>query len=176
MPTINRVNIDNFTVTIEKARQDQAAGKKTVQVEGEWRLHSDTGPQFEAKLRAERGEFTLQSDEPSFLGGGGSAPNPVQYCIYGAISCYAATFAKWAAMEGVVLKSLRVKAVAEMDMTRSFGISQNPVIESLRWEVTISTDADDEKIGYIKKIAEERCPAYFCLANPIIPVVTISRE
>lgn len=95
---VNRVDVDKFRETVEKARKDHATGKKTM--EGEWRL-GKTGPQFESKIKTEKGgEITLFLDETLILGGGGTAPNPVQYCIYGLIACYAATFAKWAAMEG----------------------------------------------------------------------------
>ena len=94
MTIINHVNVDEMKKTIEKVKADPEEAKKTVTIEGEWFPQTSTGPQFSAKMGTEAGEFTLSSDEPTFLGGGGSTLNPIQYCVYGAGCCYAASFAK----------------------------------------------------------------------------------
>lgn len=163
MTTINHVNLDEMKKTIEKAQANPEEAKKTVTIEGDWFPQTSTGPQFSAKIGTEAGELTLSSDEPTFLGGGGSTLNPVQYCVYGAGSCFAATFAKWAAFEGVVLKSFRVKITANLDLSRSFGLSQNPILKELVLELFVETDADKEKLAKIEKIAYERCPAVRCI-------------
>lgn len=174
MPIINRVDVGKFKETVEKARKE--GGKKTVEIEGEWRLGKD-GPQFESKIKTEKGgETTIRSDETIILGGGGTAPNPVQYCIYGLIACYAATFAKWAAMDGVVLRKFRIKAQANMDLTKSFGLSENLILESLRWEMIIDSDASMEKLEQLNEIAKERCPGYYCITHAIFPEVRIMKD
>lgn len=99
---VNRVDVEKFRETIEKARKDPSTGKKVVELEGQWRL-GKTGPQFESRIKTENGgEITLFSDKRLILNGGGTAPNPFQYFIYGLIACYADTFAKWASMEGIM--------------------------------------------------------------------------
>lgn len=173
---VNRIDVDKFKETVEKARKDPSSGKKTMEVEGEWRI-GKTGPQFEAKIKTENGgDFVLQADETMILGGGGTAPNPVQYCIYGSIACYAATFAKWAALEGIVLKSLRIKAAANMDLTKSFGVTQNPILEGLKWEMIVDSDASIDKLIKLNEIAKERCPAYYCLTHQIIPDIKVTKQ
>lgn len=175
MTIINHVNLEEMKKTIEKVRADPEQAKKTAIIEGEWFPQTSTGPQFSANIKAENGEFTLSSDEPTFLGGGGSTLNPVQYCIYGACSCYAATFAKWAAFEGVVLKSFKIKATANLDLSRALGLSMNPAIKEMGFELFVETDADDNKLEKVKKIAYERCPAVFCLTNKIIIKTKVTR-
>ena len=173
---VNRVDIDKFEETVEKARKDPATGKKTMEIEGEWRIDK-TGPQFESKIKTEKGgEIAIQSDETLILGGGGTTINPVQYCIYGLIACYAAAFAKWAAMEGIVLKSFKIKAIANMDLTRAFGITQNPILENLKWEMIIDADADMEKLNILNEIAKERCPGYYCITRQIFPEIKIIKQ
>jgi len=167
MTIINHVNLDEMKKTIEKAKANPEEAKKTVTIEGEWFPQTTTGPQFSSKIKAEKGEFTLSSDEPTFLGGGGSTLNPIQLCIYGACSCYAATFAKWAAFEGIVLKSFKIKAMANLDLSRAFGLSMNPAIKEMVFELFVETDADDEKLAKVKKIAYERCPAVYCLTSNV---------
>ena len=173
---VNKVDVDKFRETIEKARKYPSTGKKTMEVEGEWLLDK-TGPQFEAKIKTEKGgDFVLQSDETLILGGGGSAPNPVQYCIYGLIACYAATFAKWAAVEGIVLKSFKIKAAANMDLTRAFGVTQNPILEHLKWEMIVDTDSSIENLNRLNEIAKERCPGYYCVSHEISPEIKIIKQ
>lgn len=167
MTIVNHVNLDEMKKTIEKARANPEEAKKTATIEGEWFPQTLAGPQFSAKIKAEKGEFTLSSDEPTFLGGGGSTLNPIQYCVYGAACCFAATFAKWAAFEGVVLNRFKVKATANLDLSRAFGLSQNPVIKEMVFEIFVETDAGDEKLAKVEKIAIERCPAVYCLTNNV---------
>lgn len=173
---VNRIDVDKFNETVEKARKDPATGKKTMEIEGEWRIDK-TGPQFESKIKTENaGEITLQSDETLILGGCGTAPNPVQYCIYGLIACYAATFAKWAAIEGIVFRSFKIKATANIDLTRAFGVTENPILEHLKWEMIVDTDASMEKLDRLNEIAKERCPGYYCVTHEIFPEIMIMKQ
>ena len=126
----NRVNLEIFDKTIEKAEKDPETALKSLKVEGKWRL-GQKGPQFESEIKYENGRVIVYSDEPTFLGGGGMAVNPIQYCLYGVASCFAATFAKWAGKEGVELEELTVKIEARLDMSRSFGTSDNPILNDL---------------------------------------------
>ena len=49
---VNRVDVDKFRETVEKAKKDPSTGKKTMEIEGEWRIDK-TGPQFESKIKRE---------------------------------------------------------------------------------------------------------------------------
>ncbi len=175
MNIVNHVDLDEMEKTINKVKADPEEAKKTVTIEGEWFSQTSTGPQFSAKIAAEKAEVTVSSDEPIFLGGGGTTLNPVQYCVYGACSCYAATYAKWAAFEGIILKSFKIKATANLDLSRALGLSQNPVIKEMDFELFVETDAEDEKLAKIEKIAYERCPAVYCLSSSVAVKTKISR-
>ncbi|MFQ5819429.1 MAG: OsmC family protein [Candidatus Heimdallarchaeota archaeon] len=167
MNIVNNVNLDEMDKTIEMVRINPEEAKKTVTIEGEWFPQALTGPQFSAIMATEKGDVTLSSDEPTFLGGSGSTLNPIQYCVYGACSCYAATYAKWAAFEGVILKNFKIKATANLDLSRALGLSQNPVIKEMFFELFVETDADDEKLAKVEKIAYDRCPAVYCLTSSV---------
>ena len=49
----NRVNLGKFKKTVENAKKNPAATKKTTIIEGFWRLNAKEGPQFETKLKTE---------------------------------------------------------------------------------------------------------------------------
>ena len=135
---INRINIDVFKETIEKAKKDISSSLKNLEIEGTWRLDAQDGPQFETKLMTEKaGEILVQSDETIILGGGGTAPNPVQYCIGGLLACFSATFVKWASMDGIILKNFKIKGTAKMDLSAALGISENPPLNNLKLELLL---------------------------------------
>lgn len=172
---VNKVDVDKFKETVEKARKDPSTGKKVVEIEGEWRIGKE-GPQFESKIKTEKGgEITLFSDETLILGGGGAAPNPVQYCIYGLIACYAATFAKWTAMKGIELRSFKIKAKASMDLTRAFGVTKNPILEKLQWTMEVDSDAGIGVLEELSEMAAARCPGYYCVTHIIYPEIEIKK-
>jgi len=174
---INRINIDVFKETIKKAEDEPSSTIKKLEIEGIWRLDEKKGPQFETKLNTEKaGEILVQSDETIILGGGGTAPNPVQYCIGGLLSCFSATFVKWASMDGIIIKSFKIKGTADMDLSAALGISENPPLNNLRMELFIESDATKEKLLEINEIAMKRCPGYYCLSHGIIPQIDINKK
>ena len=118
-------------------------------------------------MNIEGKQFTVDADMPTKLGGWGTKPGPLHYCLYGLASCYAFTFAAIAAMEGVTLTRLEMEAESQVDFSKVFGLSENPIVEGVKWKVNVSSDAPKEKIERLKKLAEERCPAVYCLTNPI---------
>jgi uncharacterized OsmC-like protein len=175
MPTLNNVNLDKLKATIDKAKTDLGVLKKVNRVEGEWLL-GEGGPQFRAIVHTEKGKILLEADQPGFLGGSGSAPGPMIYCLYGVASCFAATFATIAAKEGVELRKLKITAESHVDLSRSLGLSENPTVEKVVFRVLCDADAPRKKLEDIKKLARERCPAAYCLTTPIPLQVELVEE
>jgi uncharacterized OsmC-like protein len=172
---VNRVNLDTFDSTVKEAEKDPESALKSLKVEGRWRL-GEKGPQFESELKYENGRMILYADEPSLLGGGGTSVNPIQYCLFGIASCFAATFAKWAAKEGIVLDELAIKVEADLDMSNSFGLSDNSILRKMTLDLSAKTEASDEEVERIHQITLKRCPAYYCLTEPVTPEISVSKE
>lgn len=165
----NNVNVDRLKVTAADVAADLSKAKKVTKVEGEWNLGA--GPQFSATVQFEGGKMTLEADQPTFLGGGGTKPGPMIYCLYGSASCFVATFATMAAMEGVKLKKLRVVAESSLDFSKVLGLSENPIAGGVKFTLFVESDAPAEKLKRIDALSKERCPAVYCLTNPI-PLTT----
>lgn len=177
--TINRINIDRFCETIQNAKNDFSKSKKIIEFEGNWEI-GRTGPQFSAKINTENGgEFLIRSDEPVALGGSGSAPNPVQYGLYGISACYAAAFVKWISMEGIIVNKFKVKVKADMDIAASLGILREPPVpfyEQIKFEIIIDSDLSMEEIERLNEITKQRCACYYCLTTAIIPEIILKKE
>ncbi len=158
--------MDKLKKLIEAIKQDPTNAKITPKVSGEWIFKMDQ-PQFRSEIEVEGGKFKVEADMPSKLGGWGSRPGPLNYCLYGLASCYAFTFAALAAMENITLTELSIKAEGHIDFSKVFGLADNPIVEKMNFKVTVNSSAAVEKLERLKKLADERCPAVYCLSNPI---------
>jgi uncharacterized OsmC-like protein len=141
-------------------------------------LDEKEGPQFELKLKTENaGEIILETDETIILGGGGTAVNPVQVCIAGLLACYSATFAKWAALEGIELKYFKTAAKVDLDLATVFGVSDTAaILDNMQIDLIVESDASLEKLNEINEIAMKRCPGYYCVSHAIIPQINLTKE
>ncbi len=167
---VNNVNTEAVMAFAADVQRDPEVAKKRKRVEGEWILEEGQ-PQFRARLDYPAGSEVIEADGAPFMGGGGRKPDPLQYCLYGLASCFAGTFATLAAMEGVTLKRLIVAAENRVDLSRTLGLSSNPIVEGVEITVTVSADAPREKLEEIERLARERCPGVYCLTN-LIPLTT----
>lgn len=171
----NNVNVAAVEKFVEEVKKDPAQAKKVKRVVGEW-VFQEGEPQFKAEVEFPKGKEIVQADFAPFMGGGGQKPDPIQYCLYGFASCFAGTFAAVAAMEGVTLKKLTVAAENRMDLSRTFGLADNPLVEGVELTVTVSSDAPPEKLQEIERLARERCPGVYCITNPIPLKTTLLQE
>ncbi len=163
---MHNVNVDALTKTITQGESDPSSLVQEVSFDGEWR--SEQGPQFTTTIPVPNGEpFIFEADFPPPMGGTGSAPNPLAYCFWGGLACYAMTFAQEAALRGVALRGLRAHATAEVDMSRALGVSDNPPVERIDWTLDVDADADATTLDAIKATADEHCPGVYCLRNPV---------
>ena len=163
---MHNVRVDQIDDTRTKASKDPSAASLTVNLDGLW--HSDeSSTQFSGKVAFPRGEVLFEADFPPFLGGEGRAPTPLAYCFYGAMCCYGATFATQAAMAGISLNDLRINLQLEVDFRTALGLGEFPPISEFRFEVEVGTDAFDEDVQHVKKLADERCPAIWAMDNRV---------
>ena len=125
---LNRIDLSGFREIQRLYKEDRSLCKKSLNVEGIWRLDLHYGPQFETQLRTERaGAITIQMDDITLLGGGGTALHPVSICMAGFNGCVAAAFAKWAAMRGIELKNFRIRSLAAFIPSFPSAINSNSI-------------------------------------------------
>lgn len=163
---INNIDVNKANQFIEEVKRDLSSAKKSKKIVGRWNFEAGK-PQFESKLEFSSGSEVVHSDQAPFMGGNGVKPDPIQYCLFGLAACYAATFASIATMEGVDLKELRVAAENQVDLSKSLGLSDNPIVEKITLTIEVKTDTPEDKIKGIEAMARDRCPGVFCLENPI---------
>src|SRR5919204_2587318 len=94
--------------------------------------------------------------EPVHVGGQNVAPTPLEFLLSGAIGCYAAVFAFYAAKMGVSYDSFEAVARTEFDV-RGHMIPNAPPsgFQKGRIEITIVSDAPKEKLKEVERLALE---------------------
>ncbi len=164
MTVLNNVNVGRLEQITKEAETDESKVKRTQKLEGEWLLE-EGGPQFRAEMSFEGGKIIMESDQPTNLGGGGTRPGPLHYCFFGLASCYTATFATMASQMGIKLSKLTAQLEGNLNFSRVFGLSKEPVMEEIRIILQVESDAPQEKLEEVEKLAYERCPAVFALTE-----------
>jgi uncharacterized OsmC-like protein len=164
---VHNVNVEAVSRTITTGEEDPATLVQKVDFNGEWQT-AEGAPQFTTEIPLPDGRsIPFESDYPPHMGGRGVAPNPLAYCFWGGIACFAMTYAQEAAMKGIELKGLRARVATDVDMSRALGVSERPPVTGIDWYLEVESDASAEDLELVKQDADDRCPGAYCISNPI---------
>lgn len=105
--------------------------------------------------------FPIVTDEPEFLGGTNKAPNPVEYLLSGAATCFSTTFEIFASQQGIKLEKVSTDIEADIDLAVFFGIKDG---ERGITDLTINLNVvSSAPIETIEEIANRACSASIVL-------------
>ncbi|MEW6003361.1 MAG: OsmC family protein [Nitrospirota bacterium] len=140
--------------------------KKSKKIVVHWNME-ESKPQISSVVEFTKGSISLESDQAPFMGGGGRAPDPIQYCLFGTAACFAATFASVAAEKGVEADSLIVSAENHINLGQSVGLSEEPIVEGVKITAEVKSNMPKEKIDEVLNLSLKRCPGIYCITKPI---------
>jgi uncharacterized OsmC-like protein len=106
--------------------------------------------------------------EPKHVGGLADAPTPLEYLLSGAVGCYAAVFAFYAAKLGVNYESFEAVARTNFDV-RGHMIADAPPsgFQKVSIAISVKSDAPREKLAEIERLALAGCPGIATLRDPV---------
>jgi uncharacterized OsmC-like protein len=121
----------------------------------------------EVAVRTARHAFTV--DEPPSLGGGGSAPNPVEYALASLGSCQAITYRFWAEHLGISFDRLTVTVEGDLDIRGFFGVDDGvrPGFSAVRVRVGITGPETAGRYEQLAAAVDEHCPVLDLFRNPL---------
>jgi uncharacterized OsmC-like protein len=130
----------------------------------------------EVDVRTGAHKFTV--DEPLALGGGGTAPNPVEYALASLGSCQAITYRFWAEHLGISLDTLSVQVEGDLDIRGFFGFddSVRPGFSAVRVQVSITGPEAPERYDQLAAAVDEHCPVLDLFCNPVPVTRTITAD
>jgi uncharacterized OsmC-like protein len=163
---MNHMNLEGMKHFLEEVRGDLSKAKKSKKVECSWNF-TEGKPQIESKVQHPKEETVLRADFAPFMGGEGLAPDPIQYCLFGLAACFAGTFMSTATMRGIRIHDLMVSAENFTDVSKTLGLTDNPIVERVKIVIAVKSDAKEKQVKELERLARERCPGVYCLVNPI---------
>lgn len=115
-------------------------------------------------------------DEPESLGGGGVAPNPVEYALLALGSCWAITYRFWATKLGMQIDTCKVDVRGDLDVRGVFGLDEGvrPGYTGVEVDVTIGGPESEQSYELLAKAVEEHCPVLDIFANSTPVTSTLS--
>ena len=104
--------------------------------------------------------------EPVHVGGQNCAPTPLEFLLSGAVGCYAAVFAFYAAKMGVAYDSFEAVARTNFDVRGHMMPDAPPSgFQKVTIEIAVRSDAPVEKLQEVERLALAGCPGIATLAR-----------
>ncbi|MBF6175834.1 OsmC family protein [Nocardia blacklockiae] len=106
------------------------------------------------------GRHTVRVDEPPALGGGDTAPNPVEVYLSALIACQVVTYRFWAQRLGIAVDDLAVDAEGDLDVRGFFGLDDDvrPGFQAIRVTVRVSGPEPAERYAELQRAVDAHCP------------------
>ena len=169
---VNGIDTDYLRDTIKQIAEDPAKGKTNWKVKTVWDngTRSDTfvkgytiGGQYVEK------DYTIQIDEPIELGGTNLFANPQEYLLSALNACMMVGYVAASAMEGIVLKKLRIETEGDIDLRGFLGIDPNvsPGYDDLKYTVYIQGNGTPEQFQKVHETVQATSPNYHNIGKPI---------
>src|SRR5713226_2911396 len=106
--------------------------------------------------------------EPVHVGGQNCAPTPLEYLLSGAVGCYAAVFAFYAAKLGVTYESFEAVARTSFDVRGHMMPDAPPSgFQKVSIAINVKSDAPQELLREIEQLALKGCPGIATLRDPV---------
>jgi uncharacterized OsmC-like protein len=156
--------------------------------EARYRAHPDKsapeGPQSSVEVKVtsigqlnelvetKKSGHTFIISEPKHVGGQNVAPTPLEFLLSGAVGCYAAVFAFYAAKMGVAYDSFEAVARATFEGRGHLLPNAPPAgFRQVTIEMRIASDAPENMLREIERLSLAGCPGIATLRDPV-PVTT----
>ena len=159
---INLSAVQKFAADVQT---NPVAGVKEKSVTGECSF--EHGPHFSATVEFVQGKMTLTSDNPPFMGGSGTAPDPINYCLFGTASCFAGTLMTVIAQRCLNVDKLTVSAHNRVNFHRALGLGKQPPVEQVWIKVEYSGEAAQSEMHDAVNETMEACPGAYCVSHAI---------
>ncbi len=156
---VNGFNAAQLEGLIENLKENPQAGNVTFKCNTLWQdgarsFHHFSGYSIDGQSVHEGNrKFVVLSDEPSEFGVSDAAPAPAEQLLGAVAGCITATTNAFAALNGIILTSLKVDVDGDLNLQGMFALREDVQagFKNLRAFVTISGDAPADKI---KEMAE----------------------
>ncbi|GIM89694.1 OsmC family protein [Paractinoplanes toevensis] len=163
---LNQVDIAAVATLVQTIQNRPEAAQTT------WAASVSWNGAFASEARV-RDFDPIASDEPSGLGGGDTAPNPVEQLLGALGNCLAVGYAANATLAGIVIRDLRIDLDGDLDLHTFLGLADGHAgFSAIRAAVHLDTDADAEAIAELHRKVAATSPVGHTLRSAIPVQIT----
>src|SRR5712691_11305327 len=131
--------------------------------------------QLNELVEAKRSGHKFIISEPVHVGGQNVAPSPLEFLLSGAVGCYAAVFAFYAAKLGVSYERFEAVARTTFDVRGHMMPDAPPSgFQKVTIAIAVKSDAPPEKLAEIERLALAGCPGIATLRDPVAVETTLT--
>ena len=158
---LNDVNLGAVSALVENIQAQPAAANTIWKAEVQWK------GAFRSEVRI-RDFPAIPSDEPAGLGGGDTAPNPVEQLL-GALGHFLAVgYAANASVAGIQLDDMRIELEGDLDLRTFLGLANgNAGYEGVRVTVHLSADASQEQLRQLHQTVVGSSPVGHTISRAV---------
>ncbi len=171
-PTIvNGVDVDHVTHVIDNIEADAAFAKMQFRLKNRWidgGLNRSSIKDFyggceEDSTRTE--VFTLDADEPAFIAGNDSVPNPVEYVLHALAGCLTTSMVYHAAVRGIEIEAISSELEGDLDVRGLLGLSEEvrKGYHDVRVKIRVKSGATAEELKELALFS----PVYDIVSNSL---------
>jgi uncharacterized OsmC-like protein len=135
------------------------------------RTHWKSSVRWQGGFRSEaqsRGLPQVPSDEPVALGGGDTAPNPVEQLLGALGNCLAVGYAANATVAGIRIDSLELELEGNIDLHTFLGLSDgNAGFEGIAVKVRLHSDATPDALAELHRKVVRTSPVGHTLSRAV---------
>ena len=159
---LNDVDIDAVAGLAGKIANEPEVAATT------WRAHVVWSRGFTSHATI-RGFSPIASDEPASLGGGDTAPNPVEQLLAALGNCLAVGYAANATGLGIEIDDLTIELEGDLDLRTFLGLdpSGNAGFEAIRVSVALDADAAPEQVARLHQQVAATSPVGHTLQRSV---------
>lgn len=137
------IDLDTFEATKSAVSDDPALGRGAFTTVTEW--------QDGARARTTARSFTVETDEPTPLGGTDKAVDPMELPLAAIGTCLTIGWVTHAARRGVEFRDLKIEVTGNYDLQGYLGVddSVRPGFTYIDYVVNVDADASDDVLAQI---------------------------
>lgn len=165
--TLNNVDLAAVGALVSAIQEDPAKADTT------WAAHVTWHGGFRSSARV-RGFDPVPSDEPTALGGGDTAPNPVEQLLSALGNCLAVGYAANAAVAGIRLDALTIDLKGDIDLRVFLGLADGHAgFDSITATVGITSPASRTELEALHAKVTASSPVGHTLAAAVAVAVEL---
>ena len=179
-PLTNGIDTEQVISLATKISQDEDYGKFKFRVVNNWidgsRSRSTIQGFFAGGKEdsSRREKHFVDADQPAFLGGNNTAPNPVEYLLHALDSCLTVTLAYHASVQGIPLEAVETSSEGDLNARGFFGVSDkvNKGYERIRVNMRVKSDANVETLTKLAMYS----PVYEMVSKAVPVAFTLTKS